>query len=248
MPSVSGPTGPPVTYGPVRPLGDPLQGSGDPWGCGQQENPGLSFAPVSSATVFPGGSDGSGNSSGTWQTGQSATASTPVSTATFGMPPGFLDVSGQPASGAAVPPVASNMDPVVLQMMRQQMLLTQSMMDFMTRSAQSTVPPMPGAQVPASSGQGASSGSAPSENNTKWIPAAPLPDWKSWAVESYAAELKEALDLPYPVVIVNQDQAIRSRRLFHLLQQSFSGYSRVDKWSKRRFLFMASKRQMVLNF
>ena len=54
VPSMSGPTGPPVTYGPVRPLGasgpgvDPLQGSGDPWGRGQQENPGLSFAPVSS--------------------------------------------------------------------------------------------------------------------------------------------------------------------------------------------------------
>lgn len=41
------------------------------------------------------------------------------------MPPGFLDGSGQSASGAAVPPVASNMDPVVVQMMRQQMLLTQ---------------------------------------------------------------------------------------------------------------------------
>ena len=73
---------------------DPLQGSGDPWGRGQQENLGLSFAPVSSATVIPLSPDGSGNSSGTWQTGQSATASTPVSTATFGMPPGFLDVSG----------------------------------------------------------------------------------------------------------------------------------------------------------
>ena len=90
-----------VTYGPVRPLDasgpgvDPLQGSGDPWGRGQQENPGLSFAPVSSATVIPLSPDGSGNSSGTWQTGQSATASTPVSTSTFGMPPGFLDVSGR---------------------------------------------------------------------------------------------------------------------------------------------------------
>ena len=138
--SMSGPTGPPVTYGPVRPIGasgpgvDPLQGSGDPWGRGQQENPGLSFAPVSSATVFPGGSDGSGNSSGTWQTGQSATRSTPVSTANFGVPPGFLDASGQIASGAAVPPAASNMDPMVLQMMRQQMLLTQSMMDSMIES------------------------------------------------------------------------------------------------------------------
>ena len=152
-----------MTYGPERPMGasgpgvDPLQGSGDPWGRGQQENPGLSFAPVSSATVSPRGSDGSGNSSGTWQTGQSAPPSTPVSTATFGVPPGFLDASGQIASGAAVPPAASNMDPMAFQMMRQQMLLTQSMMDFMTRSAQSTVPPMPGAQVPASRGQGASS-------------------------------------------------------------------------------------------
>ena len=90
VPSMSGPTGPPVTYGPVRPLGasgpgvDPLQGSGDPWGRGQQENLGLSFAPVSSATVITLSRDGSGNSSGTWQTGQSATASTAVSTATFG--------------------------------------------------------------------------------------------------------------------------------------------------------------------
>ena len=123
----------------------------------------------------------------------------------------------------------------------------------MTRSAQNTVPPMPGAQVPASSGQGASSGSAPSEKltmDTKWIPAAPLPDWKSWssrarelagfkgwlekfalwlclAHDSYAAEL----------VIVNQDQAIRSRRLFHLLQQSFSGYSRVDNVVKAQISF-----------
>ena len=199
----------------------------------------------------------------TWQTGQSATTSTPASGVTFGVPPGFLDASGQTASGAAVPPATSNMDPVVLQMMRQQMLLTQSMTDFMTRSAQSSVPPMPGAQVPASSGQGASSGSAPSEKltmDTKWIPAAPLPDWKSWSNrarelsgfkgwlekfaswlclvhDSYAAELKEALDLPYPVVIVNQDQAIRSRRLFHLLQQSFSGYSRVDNVVKAQISF-----------
>ena len=96
VPSMSGPTGPPVTYGPVRPIGasgpgvDSLQGSGDPWRHGQQENPGLSFAPVSSATVFPLSPDGSGNTSGTWQTGQSATASTPASTATFGMPPGFF--------------------------------------------------------------------------------------------------------------------------------------------------------------
>ena len=96
--------------------------------------------------------------------------------------------------------------------------------------------------------------------DTKWIPAAPLPDWKSWnsrarelsgfkgwlekfaswlclVHDSYASELKEAMNLPYPVVIVNQDQAIRSRRLFHLLQQSFSGYSRVDNVVKSQIAF-----------
>ena len=96
--------------------------------------------------------------------------------------------------------------------------------------------------------------------DTKWIPAAPLPDWKSWnnrarelagfkgwlekfaswlclVHDSYAQELKEAMNLPYPVVIVNQDQAIRSRRLFHLLQQSFSGYSRVDNVVKSQIAF-----------
>ena len=52
--------------------------------------------------------------------------------------------------------------------------------------------------------------------------------WLCLVHDSYASELKEAMNLPYPVVIVNQDQAIRSRRLFHSLQQSFSGYSRVD--------------------
>ena len=42
--------------------------------------------------------------------------------------------------------------------------------------------------------------------------------------------LREALNLQYPVVIVNQDQAIRSRRLFHLLQQSFSGSPGLTMW------------------
>ena len=96
--------------------------------------------------------------------------------------------------------------------------------------------------------------------DTKWIPAAPLPDWKSWnnrakelsgfkgwlekfalwlclVHDSYATELKEAVNLPYPVVTVNQDQAIRSRRLLHLLQQSFSGYSRVDNVVKSQIAF-----------
>ena len=167
---MSGPGGPPMVFGP--PGVDPLQGSGDPWGNAQQRNPGLSFAPAAS---LPRSIYGSVSTPGTSQTGPS-TASTPLSSGpTFAVPPGYLDSSGQAASGAAGPPV-SNMDPVVLQMMRQQMMLTQTMMDFMSRSAHGSVPPMPGMQVPADGGgQSSSSSNGPSEKltmDTKWIPAA----------------------------------------------------------------------------
>ena len=268
--SMAGPGGPPVTYGPGV---DPLQGSGDPWGNAQQTNPGLSFAP---ATSLPGSiCGGSVYTSATSQTGPSATSTPPSSGPTFAVPPGFLDGSGQTACGAvgpgtsgqaacgAVPPV-TGVDPVVLQMMQQQMLLTQTMMDFMSRSAHGTVPPMPGMQVPATGGgQSSSSSNGPSEKltmDTKWIPAAPLPEWKTWnsrakelagfkgwlekfaswlclVHDGYAAELKEAVSMNYPVVTQNQDQNIRSRRLFHLIQQSFSGYPKVDNVVKSQIAF-----------
>ena len=252
---------------PVYHMGDPLQGSGDPWA---GTAPWLSFN-----TGVGGRSDGSFLSSGTWQTGQSTgqsagpstSQSIPASGVTFAMPPGFLDTSSGPGGGPGGVPVGVpvSQDPLMMQVLRQQMLLTQSMVDFLSRTAQGAgaVPPLPGAQgpvpqaqVPGSQGQG----SERLTMDTKWIPAAPLPDWKSWSTrskelsgfkgwldkfaswlclvhDSYAQELKEALNLPYSVVIVNQDQAIRSRRLFHLLQQSFSGYSRVDNVVKSQIAF-----------
>ena len=251
--SMSGPQGPPTVHVPVQP--DPLQGSGDPW---------LSFHGVG------GRSDGSFLSSGTFQTGQSVgqssgpsgAPSTPATGVTFAMPPGFLDAPGGPVGGPGVPVMQ---DPIMMQVLRQQMLLTQSMVDFLSRTAQGAgaVPPLPGAQgqVPQAQVQGSQGqGSERLTMDTKWIPAAPMPDWKAWNTRSkelsgfkswldkfaswlclvhdgYAAELREALNLQYPVVIVNQDQAIRSRRLFHLLQQSFSGYSRVDNVVKSQIAF-----------
>ena len=253
--SMSGPQGPPTVHVPVQP--DPLQGSGDPW---------LSFHGVG------GRSDGSFLSSGTFQTGHSTgqssgpsgAPSTPATGVTFGMPPGFLDAPGGPVGGPGVP-VMPTQDPIMMQVLRQQMLLTQSMVDFLSRTAQGAgaVPPLPGAQgqVPQAQVQGSQGqGSERLTMDTKWIPAAPIPDWKGWNTrarelsgfkswldkfaswlclvhDGYAAELKEALNLQYPVVIVNQDQAIRSRRLFHLLQQSFSGYSRVDNVVKSQIAF-----------
>ena len=251
--SMSGPQGPPTVHVPVQP--DPLQGSGDPW---------LTFHGVG------GRSDGSFLSSGTYQTGQSSgqsaapsgAPSTPATGVTFGMPPGFLDTPGGPVGGPGVPVMQ---DPMMMQVLRQQMLLTQSMVDFLSRTAQGAgaVPPLPGAQgqVPQAQVQGSQGqGSERLTMDTKWIPAAPMPDWKagntrskelsgfkswldkfaSWLClvhDGYAAELREALNLQYPVVIVNQDQAIRSRRLFHLLQQSFSGYSRVNNVVKSQIAF-----------
>ena len=211
--SMSGPQGPPTVHVPVQP--DPLQGAGDPW---------LSFHGVG------GQSDGSFLSSGTYQTGQSAAPSgapsTPSTGVTFGMPPGFLDAPGGPVGGPGVP-VMTMQDPMMMQVLRQQMLLTQSMVDFLSRTAQGAgaVPPLPGAQgqVPQAQVQGSQGqGSERLTIDTKWIPAAPMPDWKGWNTRSkelsgfktwldkfaswlclvhdgYAAELREALNLQYPV-------------------------------------------------
>ena len=203
------------------------------------------------------GSHSSG-STGTWQTGSSGQSGN--SAATFGIPPGFLD-SG--FSGHGGPAQASTtvtaVDPVMAQMLRQQMLLTQGVMDLLYRTGPG-LQQQPVQQTPTVA-QNSTGQSERLTMDTKWIPAAPLPDWKSWnnrakelagfkgwlekfaswlclVHDSYGQELKEAMNLPYPVVTVNQDQAIRSRRLFHLLlQQSFSGYSRVGNVVKSQIAF-----------
>ena len=258
--NMAGPQGPPLVYGPgvsADPLQgsgvsvDPLQGPGDPWAT----TPWISFSPSTSPAGLP-GSHTSG-STGTWQTGNSGQSGT--SAATFGLPPGFLDsgFSGQ-AGPAQASTTVTAVDPVMAQMLRQQMLLTQGVMDLLYRTGPG-LQQQPVQQTPTVA-QNSAGSSEKLTMDTKWIPAAPLPDWKSWnsrarelsgfkgwlekfaswlclVHDSYASELKDAMNLPYPVVIVNQDQAIRSRRLFHLLQQSFSGYSRVDNVVKSQIAF-----------
>ena len=144
------------------------------------------------------------------------------------------------------------------QTLRQQMLLTQGVMDLLYRRGPG-LQQQPVQQTPTVA-QNSTGHSERLTMDTKWIPAAPLPDWKSWnnrarelagfkgwlekfaswlclVHDSCAQELKEAMNLPYPAVTVSQDQAIRSRRLFHLLQQSFSGYSGVDTVVKSQIAF-----------
>ena len=90
--------------------------------------------------------------SGAWQTGQSTgqsagpstSQSTPASGVTFAMPPGFLDTSSGPGGGPGGVPVGVpvSQDPLMMQVLRQQMLLTQSMVDFLvTYSAGSRCSP-----------------------------------------------------------------------------------------------------------
>eukprot|EP00435_Cladocopium_sp_Y103_P012927 s658_g3.t1 len=255
---MSGPGGPPTTYGPAAMTGsggcDPLQGAGDPWRRGIFGQPNQ---PVNAAALFP-GSDGSGLSSSTFQTaagqsgttGHSGTGTPSTGGCTFAMPPGFLDATTHNVGG----PRGPGIDPVLATMLQQQMVLTQAMVDMMSRSAQSStpvIPPMPGSSGQAGNTGGGSASTERLTMDSKWIPSAPLPEWKTWTSrarelagfkgwlerfaswlclihDAYAGELKEALTLPHPVEVINADQAIRSRRLFHLIQQGFSGYSRVE--------------------
>jgi len=87
----------------------------------------------------------------------------------------------------------------------------------------------------------------------KWIPAMPVPQWKQWnsrakelagfkdwlekfsgwlslIQDHYGPELREALHSQHPIVINpgNDQQMMRSKRLFHLLQQNFLGYGKIE--------------------
>ena len=137
MYNMAGPKGPPLVLGPglssssdpLQASGmdvNPLQGPGDPWAT---TTPWINFSPGSSPAVLP-GSHSSG-STGTWQSsGQSGN-----SAATFGMPLGFLDSGftghGRPAQASTT---VTAVDPVMAQMLRQQMVLTQGVMDLLYRT------------------------------------------------------------------------------------------------------------------
>ena len=72
-------------------------------------------------------------STGTWQTGNSGQSGN--SAATFGMPPGFLDSGFTSHAGPAqASTTVTAVDPVMAQMLRQQMLLTQGVMDLLYRT------------------------------------------------------------------------------------------------------------------
>ena len=86
----------------------------------------------------------------------------------------------------------------------------------------------------------------------KWIPAMPIPPWKQWHTrgrelsgfkdwlekfcgwlcliqDAYGPELAEAIKANYQIQPTRSpEQTMRSKRLFHLLQQNFVGYSKIE--------------------
>ena len=134
------------------------------------------------------------------------------------MPPGFLDsgFSGQAGTAQASTTVTA-VDPVMAQMLRQQMLLTQRVVDLLYRTGpRLQQQPVQQTQQQRRTLQGRLSWQWKSWNNR----ARELSGFKGWLekfaswlclVHDYASELKEAMNLPYPVVIVNQDHENNSQ-------------------------------------
>ena len=108
-----------------------------------------------------------------------------------------------------------------------------------------------------SSGQGSTSGGRKEmKMDEKWIPSMPIASWKNWTSrgkelsgfkswleqfsgwrclihDAYGPELREAINSSDPIrSFRDHDQTTRSKRLFHLLQQNFTGYSEIENLIK----------------
>ena len=164
------------------------------------------------------------------------------------------------------PPPAANAgvkDPYV-QLLESQsamsMLMMQMAREMNQRSLQTPVPQqqqqqLPGGQDPNQAGgqQWGQHGVAKEmKMDEKWIPAMPVPAWKSWTSrgkelsgfkewlekfsgwlslinDSYGPELWETIHADYPInPCRSPEQVMRSKRLFHILQQQFTGYSKIE--------------------
>ena len=92
----------------------------------------------------------------------------------------------------------------------------------------------------------------------RWIPAMPVPGWKSWTSrgkelsgfrdwlekfsgwlslihDAYGPELWETIHADYPIQPCRTpEQVMRSKRLFHILQQQFVGYSKIENLIRSR--------------
>ena len=147
------------------------------------------------------------------------------------------------------------------------MLMMQMAREMNQRSLQQQLPQQPQQQVgqdpnqPQAAGQqGGQTGGYQKEMkmDEKWIPAMPVPGWKSWTSrgkelsgfkdwlekfsgwlslihDAYGPELWETIHADYPIQPCRSpEQLMRSKRLFHILQQQFMGYSKIENLIRSR--------------
>ena len=161
--------------------------------------------------------------------------------ATNGLPPNW-DWNIPPPH----PPQAQGVDPVLAGLMQQQLQLGQTLIDVMRRGNQQQQPQQP-QQPPV--------GVPERERltmDTKWIPAQwvsrsrELSGFRDWAEklggwlalihDQYGPELREALRMEEPIVLRGADQELRGRRLFHLIQQAFTGYPKIEHMIRNQIM------------
>ena len=147
------------------------------------------------------------------------------------------------------------------------MLMMQMAREMNQRSLQHPLPQQQQQQVgqdpnqPQAAGQqGGQTGGYQKEMkmDEKWIPAMPVPGWKSWTSrgkelsgfkdwlekfsgwlslihDAYGPELWETIHADYPIQPCRTpEQVMRSKRLFHILQQQFVGYSKIENLIRSR--------------
>ena len=147
------------------------------------------------------------------------------------------------------------------------MLMMQMAREMNQRSLQQQLPQQQQQQVgqdpnqpQAAVQQGGQTGAYQKEMkmDEKWIPAMPVPGWKSWTSrgkelsgfkdwlekfsgwlsfihDAYGPELWETIHADYPIQPCRSpEQVMRSKRLFHILQQQFMGYSKIENLIRSR--------------
>ena len=211
-------------------------------------------APLSSPLLRPGLS--------LWQVPPDQYPPTPLSpllpsslTCFFPPPPSSYPSSGPANAGVKDPYVQLLESQSAMSMLMMQMAREMNQSSLQTPVPQQQQQQLPGGQDPnqAVGQQWGQQGVAKEmKMDEKWIPAMPVPGWKSWTSrgkelsgfkewlekfsgwlslinDSYGPELWETIHADYPInPCRSPEQVMRSKRLFHILQQQFTGYSKIE--------------------
>ena len=146
----------------------------------------------------------------------------------------------------------SAMSMLMMQMAREMNQRSQQLLQHQQQPQQGVPNPTPQPSQAAGQPIGQAGTAREMRMDEKWIPAMPVPPWKQWHTrgrelsgfkdwlekfsgwlcliqDAYGPELAEAINATYRIQPTRSpEQTMRSKRLFHLLQQNFVGYSKIE--------------------